>query len=717
MRIKLPAFVLSLIFGFNTLIIFLTIFESQLQIPQWLQVLGRMHPLLLHFPIVLLLLASLLEFFRFQSENTKTLFYQLLSSYVFVAGILFTGITVLMGLILSIEEGYEGETLDYHKWFALGTLLLASILFKLRDFKWYSVLHARIGSIILILSLVIAGHFGAVLTHGENFVLEPINQTEIVPLEQAKVYDHVIQPIFQEKCVSCHSDQKLKGNLKLTDEKSILKGGKSGKFIVAGFPNLSLLLQRVHLPSGDKKHMPPSGKPQLTEQEMQILYLWIKDQASFTKKVTDLKPTDSLRILTAARFQPAESTEEEFEFDHADDKTIQKLNTFYRVVGPVSQGSAALNVSFFGKSGFNTKSIDELSPIEDQIIVLSLSKMPVKDSDLKKIAKFTSIRNLDLNFTDITGVGLKELMSLKALRTLSLSGTAITFQQLKPLLALKNLDELTIWNTKLSENELNQLNKLNQRVRIISGFKDDGKTLVKLSPPSLKNKSRVFIGEGLVDLTHPRQGVNIRYTLDGTDPDSIKSPLFKSGLKIKDNSIIKARAYKNGWISSEISNYGFLKTSLMPNKIKLVLDPNEYHKAAGANSLIDGQLGDYDSNNNNWLGFKENNLEIILEFREVSKVQNIGLNTLISANGAYFPPTSIQVFGAINPGQWNLLTTTNSIMPKKDSPNEIKALYVNFKPQTVKYLKIIAKPVRKLPMWHPSKGQAGLLLVDELLIN
>jgi hypothetical protein len=110
MRIKLPAFVLSLIFGFNTLIIFLTIFESQLLIPQWLQVLGRMHPILLHFPIVLLLLASLLEFFRFQSENTKTLFYQLLSSYVFVAGILSTGITVLMGFILSIEEGYEGET-------------------------------------------------------------------------------------------------------------------------------------------------------------------------------------------------------------------------------------------------------------------------------------------------------------------------------------------------------------------------------------------------------------------------------------------------------------------------------------------------------------------------------------------------------------------------------------------------------------------------------
>jgi hypothetical protein len=422
-------------------------------------------------------------------------------------------------------------------------------------------------------------------------------------------------------------------------------------------------------------------------------------------------------MLAASRLKPAEIKEEQFDFKHADDKTIQNLNTFYRVVSPVSQGSAALNVSFFGKSGFNSKSIDELSPIEEQIIVLSLSKMPVKDSDLKKIAKFTSLRNLDLNFTDITGVGLKELMSLQALRTLSLSGTAITFLQLKPLLTLKNLEELTIWNTKLSESELNQLKKLNPRVRIISGFKDDGKTLVKLSPPSLKNKSRVFIGEGLVDLTHPRQGVNIRYTLDGTDPDSVKSPLFKGVLKIKDNSIIKARAYKNGWISSEISNYGFLKTSLRPNKVKLVLDPNEYHKAAGANSLIDGQLGDFDSNNNNWLGFKENNLEIILEFSGLQKIENIALNTLISANGGYFPPSSIQVYGATQNAKWDLLTTINSVMPNKESKQEIKALYASFKPQTLKYIKIIAKPVRKLPMWHPAKGQPALLLVDELLIN
>jgi uncharacterized membrane protein len=717
MKGKLHSIALSLIFGLNILIIFLMIFETQLLIPHWVQVFGRMHPLLLHFPIVLLLLASFMEFFRFHSESIKSPFIQQFNNYFFIGGILFTGLTVLMGLILSIEEGYEGDSLDYHKWFGLATLLISTLVFKLRDFKWYTNLHAKIGSFILVFSLIIAGHFGAELTHGDNFVLEPITQPELVPLEQAKVYDHVIQPIFQEKCVSCHNDQKVKGNLKLTDSLSILKGGKTGKLLVAGFPNLSLLLQRVHLPESDKKHMPPSGKSQLTEEEAQILYLWIKDQASFSKKVIDLKPNDSLRTLAASRLKPIEIKEENFDFDHADEKTIAKLNTFYRVISPISQGSPALSVSFYGRTGYNSKSLDELSVIEDQIVALSLSKMPVKDADLSKIGKYKSLRSLNLNFTDITGSGLKDLMGLKSLKTLALSGTSVNFKQVQALVGSKNLEELTIWNTRLSENELNQLRSMNKKVKIVTGFKDDGKTIVKLSSPSLKNKSRVFKGQGAIELSHPRQGVIIRYTLDGTDPDSLKSPIFKNNLIVNDNSLVKAKAFKNGWLSSEVSTFGFLKTTIRPNRIKIANGPNEYHKAAGANSLIDGQLGDYDSNNNNWLGFKENNLELQLEFNSINKIENIALNTLISAGGAYFPPSSVEVYGGIKPDELSLITTFNPTMPNKTSTQEIKAIYVKFKPQSIQYLKIIAKPLRKLPSWHQSKGQPSLLLVDELLIN
>ena len=725
MKSKLNAYAVSAIFCLNVLIIFLLIFEQQLVIPQWLQPFGRMHPILLHFPITLLILAAGMEFFRFKPENISTGLYQKFTNGLFLSGIVLSGITVLMGLILSLEDGYEGDALLYHKWFGVSTVFLSSLLFKLRDFEWYKEISAKAGSVTLVLTLIVAGHFGAALTHGDNFVLEPVTMPELVPLDQAKVYDHVIQPIFQEKCVSCHNDQKLKGSLKLTDTLSILKGGKTGKLFIAGKPNLSLLLERIHLPSSEKKHMPPSGKPQLTDEESELLFLWIKDNASFSKKVMDLDQKDSLRILATSRLKPADVQDENFDFDAADDKTIKKLNTVYRLVAPVSQGSPALAVSFFSKSGFDSKSIDELSEIKDQIVSLRMSRMPVKDADFSKISKFESLQNLDLNFTDITGSGLKELTGLKSLKSLSLSGTKVTLTQVRPIVSLKSLEELTIWNTSFSEKDIQELKKMNKRIKIITGFKDVGTAPIQLSQPLLSNSSRVFKDQSKVELSHPRQEVIIRYTLDGTEPDSLTSPVFKNDLIIKSNSTIKAKAYKKGWLSSAVSTFGFLRTAIKPDRIQLLLESDQYHKALGANSLIDGQLGDFDTNNTNWLGFQGNNLEILLEFKTVRQIENIALNTLISPNGfdnrfpyGYsFPPTNIQVFGGIDKNNLKLIATLNPVMPSKISTQEIKSIYTTFKSQNVSYLKIIAKPLRKLPEWHQAKGKPGLLLVDEILVN
>ncbi|RYE20533.1 MAG: hypothetical protein EOP51_17655, partial [Sphingobacteriales bacterium] len=66
---------------------------------------------------------------------------------------------------------------------------------------------------LTIFLLVAAGHYGAALTHGDDFVLGPVMHTEQeqVPLEQALIYEHVVKPIFQNKCVSCHNAEKIKG--------------------------------------------------------------------------------------------------------------------------------------------------------------------------------------------------------------------------------------------------------------------------------------------------------------------------------------------------------------------------------------------------------------------------------------------------------------------------------------------------------------------------
>jgi hypothetical protein len=65
---------------------------------------------------------------------------------------------------------------------------------------------------------------------------------------------------------------------------------------VAGKPELSLLIQRIHLPLEEEEHMPPKNKLQLTEEELEILSLWVSSGGRFDQKVMDLPQEDPLFV-------------------------------------------------------------------------------------------------------------------------------------------------------------------------------------------------------------------------------------------------------------------------------------------------------------------------------------------------------------------------------------------------------------------------------------
>ena len=123
-----------------------------------------------------------------------------------------------------------------------------------------------------------------------------------------------------------------------------MKGGKSGKLLVPGQPEASLLLKRLGLPLEDKKHMPPSGKPQLTSHEQTVLYAWIKAGAPFHTRIATMEATDTFRVA-AASFLQGDAPQEVFTFSAAEPEILQRLNSNYRVVVPVAKHSPALAVN------------------------------------------------------------------------------------------------------------------------------------------------------------------------------------------------------------------------------------------------------------------------------------------------------------------------------------------------------------------------------------
>lgn len=701
---------------------FLLVFESELKIPVYLQPIGRLHTLLLHFPIVLLLLAMFMEFFRFQASLHENKTYLQLTEYLLLVGALSAGITVIMGIFLAKEPGYGGGDLYWHRWLGVSTYVLAALIYWIRNKNWYQATIAKSTSIGMALLLVLVGHFGGNLTHGGNFVLEPLIKSQSVPLEEAVVFQDVVQPILEKKCVACHNPDKIKGELLLTDAKSMAKGGKTGPLWVAGKPELSLLIQRAHLSIDDKKHMPPIGRPQLSDDELQLLTWWVKEKASFTKKVVDLASNDSLRIFSTKLLASAGPQEEVYDFPEADEETIQKLSNEYRTIMLFAKDSPALSVNFFNKAQYKAQKLEELKEIKEQVVTLSLAKMPVQNSDLAYLKDLEHLHTLNLNFTDITEAGLKELNGLKELMVLSLSGTKLKAAGLaNSLKAIPNLKKVYVWDAGLSREDIQILQKQVKGIQVIGGFQDDGSNPLKLNPPQVKNPSTIFDEFIMAQLGHPIKGVEIRYTTDGSIPDSAQSPVFAGNLRLNQNTSIRARAFKPGWKGSDEAIFDFYRGHFKPDSAVLLTPLNRVHQAAGAKTFFDGRLGTFNANSpawaNNWAGVRNNDLVLVSMFKQAIPLSSVELRIMVETQTGIFPPELVEVWGASVENQWKLITKFKPIIPKENFPHTLPLIGTKFKTANVKYIKIVAKPLEKIPAWHPAKDKRALFLVDEMFFN
>jgi hypothetical protein len=90
-----------------------------------------------------------------------------------------------------------------------------------------------------------------------------------------------ILPIFQSSCVSCHGPGKSEANLRLDSEKAVMAGGISGKLIVPGNSQESLLMKRL-LGEGAAPRMPLGGNV-LSKAQLDKVRTWI-DKGSFASE-------------------------------------------------------------------------------------------------------------------------------------------------------------------------------------------------------------------------------------------------------------------------------------------------------------------------------------------------------------------------------------------------------------------------------------------------
>ena len=130
---------------------------------------GHFHPVLVHLPIGILVLAFILEFFIPQKKlaNSSVIEIALLIASVSLV------VSALLGWFLSFSGEYNAAILFKHKLLAILLCICTSFLWVLKRFATRFERITKVYPALFYSSfflLLLTGHFGGSLTHGEDFL-------------------------------------------------------------------------------------------------------------------------------------------------------------------------------------------------------------------------------------------------------------------------------------------------------------------------------------------------------------------------------------------------------------------------------------------------------------------------------------------------------------------------------------------------------------------
>jgi len=507
----------------------------------------------------------------------------------------------------------------------------------------------------------------------------------------------------------------------MTTEEKILAGGKNGPIWKSGDALNSHIMQNINLPEDEKKHMPPKGKPQLNQQEIDFLFAWIQSGADMKKTMKDYTDDDTVKILAANFIHlHKEETERTYSFAAAPASVIQEMSGPFCSVFPLSQNSPALQADFFVREKFDRKKLEELLKVKEQLVVLNLGNMPVEDADMKTINQFSHLEKLTLNNSLITNKALSEIKKLKNLRSLSLAGTRIDKNAAQSFSGLDSLKEVFIWNTGISGIEADELQKQNKRIKFDRGYVPDENEILTLTPPIVKNEEFILDTEEKIVLKQQIAGTTIRYTTDGTNPDSATSAVYNDPISADGFTMIKARSVKAGWYSSPVATFSFFKKGVKPNRAELINQPNEKYKGEGVATVIDTKKGLAENfNDPAWLGFREQPFAALFYFDTVKNINSISISYNESVQSYLMPPAEIEIWGGDDKDKLKLLKKLAPPQPGKEEKDIVRTegIKIDIPQSAYRCYKIIVKNVSKLPAWHPGKGDKAWVFIDEIFFN
>lgn len=432
---------------------------------QLLQFAGRLHPIVVHFPIAMVLAAAMIEVTRAALRRpgpART------SINMLAIGVAASGAAIGSGwLNADFEHGSGNTTLELHRWVAIGGgggALLALLIGIAARGNRGGVAAFRASLVIASGAIGFAGHLGGTLVYGEGYLFAPFASRgspdgnaapAAEPSEEPSEaltagtvsFEHDVLPVLESRCVECHGPTRAKGGLRLDSLEHAL--GVDEWVIAPGDPDASDMIVRITAAEDEDGAMPPKGE-RLSSAQIHAVRVWIESLASegqrTERQAVDVPASGEDEYEGGA---PKDGTDRQ---EHPEEAAaIDALRAIGAHVLPVAAGSELLDVNLsLAGPGCDDEALQMLRPIAHRVRWLRATGPLVTDAAMDVVAECKALERLDLSASGLTDEGFSKVVGLPALRVLTMTGTRVTDAALTGGAWSPSLARVYAWGTSVT---------------------------------------------------------------------------------------------------------------------------------------------------------------------------------------------------------------------------------------------------------------------------
>lgn len=234
---------------------------------------------------------------------------------------------------------------------------------------------------------------------------------------------------------------------------------------------------------------------------------------------------------------------------------------------------------------------------------------------------------------------------------------------------------------------------------------------LKLAPPQTPSTRLLINKKAIIDFDFRMKNALIRYTTDGSEPDSL-SPVYRQPLLITKPCVIRAKSFSENFLPSDPVTVQVL--SLCTGGIDSIAlsTSSEKYPASGWRTLCDGQLGD-ENFRQGWLGFDVPEVSIHCIFKKRKKLKQVTLSLMRQQSAWIFLPRTIEILAE----KGGLLVQHEITNACEELPASLEIIKISLPKKKYRQLTIRLKALPVLPDWHPGKGNTGWIFADEVFME